>query len=153
MEKLRLAIGSDHGGFELKKYLLEELVKEGYEINDLGTYSLESCNYPTYAFKVAEQVKNKEADFGIVICTSGEGVCICANKVKGIRCGLAYNLEVAKLIREHNNCNCIAFGAKYITKQEALEAVKIFLNTPFGQGRHQTRVDLITSYEEEHFKN
>lgn len=148
MEKnITIALGSDHGGFELKSYLIKNLVNQGYKIIDCGTYDTNSCNYPTFAFKTAEKVASKEANYGFIICTSGEGVCISANKVKGIRCGLCYNLEVAKLTREHNDCNMLAFGAKYISKEDALKACDIFLNTEFGQGRHTIRRDLITEYE------
>ncbi len=150
MEKqLNIAIGSDHGGFQLKTYLINNLIKEGYNLIDCGTYSEASCNYPEFAFKVAKKVQLHQADYGIVICTTGEGVCICANKVKSIRCGLIYNKDTARLTREHNNANMMAFGAKYIDKDEALECAKIFLNTPFLEGRHQIRVDMISEFEQE----
>lgn len=153
MEKnLTISIGSDHGGLELKNYLKEELTKQGIKIIDCGTYSLDSCHYPIYAFETAKKVQTKEANYGIVVCTSGEGVSICANKVKGIRCGLVYNKEVARLVKEHNNCNMIAFGAKYISKEDALEDVNIFLNTEFGGNRHSIRVNMITDFEKEHLK-
>lgn len=147
-KKLTISIGCDHGGLELKNYLKDELTKQGITIIDCGTNTLDSCNYPDFAFKAAELVKDKKVDYGIVVCTSGEGVSICANKVKGVRCGLIYNKEVARLVKEHNNCNMIAFGAKYISKEDALEDVNIFLNTEFGGNRHATRVGLITAYEE-----
>jgi len=149
---LSLAIGSDHGGFELKSYLKDELIKENYNIIDCGTYSLDSCHYPTYAFKVGEMVASNQVTFGIIICTSGEGVTICANKVKGVRCGLCYNKDVARLMVEHNDANMIAFGAKYISKEDALECIKIFLEAQFQQGRHLIRKQLILDYENENYK-
>lgn len=140
---MKIAIGSDHGGFELKTELVNYLLSEGHRVIDMGTDSLESCNYAVYGEKVALAVSNKEVDYGAVICTSGEGIMMAANKVKGIRAGLAYNDEVSKLIRQHNDANVIAFGAKFTSIEEAKRRLKIFLETPFEGGRHQTRVDFI----------
>lgn len=149
---ISIAIGCDHGAYDLKEFLKKSLSEEGYAVLDCGTDSKESVNYPDYAFAVAEKVQKKEADFGIVCCTSGEGVCICANKVKGIRCGIGYNDEVSVLIREHNHANVIAFGAKYTLPEDALRRVHLFLDAVPLDGRHQRRVDLITEYEEKHFR-
>jgi len=148
----RIAIGSDHGGVDLKAFLRVELTKLGYEVHDEGTYTKDSCHYPTYAIKVGEAVINHEADLGIVICRTGEGVCISANKVKGVRCGIGYNEKVATLMREHNDANVIALGADYLTNEEALTNVKAFLNAQFLGGRHLVRVSLITDYEKDHSK-
>ncbi len=148
----KIAIGNDHGGVDLKNFLKEELVKEGYEVIDCGTYTKDSCHYPEYAILAATKVATGEADEGIVICRSGEGVCISANKVRGIRCGIGYNETVSRLMKEHNNANVIAFGADYVTPEQALINLKAFLNAEFQGGRHQIRVDIIKEYEAAHFK-
>ena len=144
---LRIAIGSDHGGFEQKELVKEHLQEKGYEVVDVGTHSLDSCHYPIYGAEVAKLVSKKECDYGIVICTSGEGICMAANKVKGVRCGIGYNDEVSILMRQHNNANVIAFGAKFMNTNDVIRRVDLFLNTQFEGGRHQTRVDLISSLE------
>lgn len=144
---LKIAIGSDHGGIELKEEIFKHLKTKGYEVVDVGTNSHESCHYPIFGAAVANLVSTKECDFGIVVCTSGEGICIAANKVKGVRCGIAYNDEVAKLMRQHNDANVIAFGQKFMETNDVLKRVDIFLNTEFEGGRHQTRVDMITEIE------
>lgn len=147
---MKLSIGCDHGGFALKEQLKELLQKAGHELIDCGTFGLDSCDYPTFAFKAAALVASGECARGILVCTSGEGISIAANKVKGIRCGLVYNSEVARLIVEHNNCNMMALGAKFITPEEGREWTEIFLATEFAGGRHGRRVDLITDYEDKH---
>ena len=144
---MKLAIACDHGAFHLKE-LLKDYLLQSHEVLDFGTDSLDSCDYPTFGIACAEAVKNGLVDFGIVICTSGEGIMISAIKVKGIRCGLAYNKEVSALMRQHNNCNMIAMGAKYTSFDEAKEYVDIFLNTEFDGGRHSRRVGIIEFYEE-----
>ena len=110
---------------------------------DVGTYTNESCDYPDFAHKAAELVENGTCERGIVVCTSGEGVSIAANKHKGVRCGLVYNEEVARLTRQHNNVNMVAYGAKFITEEQGLKWVDIFLNTDFEGGRHINRVNKI----------
>ncbi|MCI2068173.1 MAG: RpiB/LacA/LacB family sugar-phosphate isomerase [Bacilli bacterium] len=150
---VKIAIGCDHGGVELKKYLLDNLLKEGYEVTDCGTYTTDSVNYPYYAFAVANKVASGEVNYGVVICRSGEGVSIAANKVKGIRCGIGYNEEVSHLMKEHNDANMIAFGADFITKEDALRNLHTFLAATFLQGHHQIRVDMIKDYENEHSKD
>ena len=144
---LRIAVGCDHGGLDAKDFLVKDLKEKGFEVIDVGTFSHDSCHYPEFGIKVAEQVRDFKADFGVVICTSGEGIAIAANKVKGIRCGIAYNDEVAKLMRQHNDANVIAFGAKFMTNEEIVRRTHLFLDTPFEGGRHQTRVQMITDYE------
>lgn len=143
---LRIAIGSDHGGVDAKDEVVKYL-KDKYEVHDLGTYSHDSCHYPIYGKAVAEEVANKKADFGIVICTSGEGIMIAANKVKGVRCGLGYNDEVSRLMRQHNDANVISFGAKFMDTKDIIRRIEIFLSTEFEGGRHQTRVDMINDIE------
>lgn len=144
---MKISIGSDHGGYVAKEALKQHLKEEGYEIIDVGTNSLDSCNYAEFGLKAAELVSNGTCEYGIVICTSGEGISIAANKVHGIRCGLAYNDEVANLIRQHNDCNMIAFGAKFMEITDILHRTDIFLNTPFEGGRHNFRVDTIKNFE------
>ncbi len=140
---MKLSIGCDHGGYEAKEIVKAYLEKNGYEVIDCGTFSTESCDYPIFAKKTAEAVANGEAEKGILICSSGEGVCICANKVKGIRCGIGYNDDVSHLLVEHNHANMIAFGAKFMDINDILHRIDIFLNSkPLGD-RHQRRVDLI----------
>ena len=140
---MKVAIGCDHGGYNLKQTLKTHLLEKGIEVLDVGTYSLDSCDYPIYGHKVGLEVKNGNVDFGIVVCTSGEGIMMAANKVEGVRAGLAYNDEVAALMRQHNNANVIGFGAKFIKKEDAIRRLDIFLSTDFEGGRHERRVDLI----------
>ncbi|MDE7406183.1 MAG: ribose 5-phosphate isomerase B [Clostridiales bacterium] len=143
-------IGSDHGGIALKSAIIDKLTAQGIVVCNVGTDIEESCDYPDYAFKVAEAVANGKADRGIVICKTGVGMSIAANKVKGVRCALCLNTEMAKLCREHNNANCLALGAGNTDTDTALQIVQTFLTTDFSGGRHKTRVDKITAYEGSH---
>ena len=147
MLMLRIAIGSDHGGVDQKDAVVKDLEVKGYKVIDVGTNSHESCHYPLFGAEVGKLVASKKADFGIVICTSGEGIAIAANKIKGVRCGIAYNDEVARLMRQHNDANVISFGAKFMDTEDVLRRIYIFLNTEFEGGRHQTRVDMINDLE------
>ena len=140
---MKIAIGCDHGAFEYKERLVLDLKGHGYEVNDFGTFSKESVDYPVFAKKTAEFVANNKNSLGIVLCTSGEGVCIAANKVKGVRCGLGYNEQVAALMRLHNNANMIAFGARFASYDDVYKRTMIFINTPFEGGRHKRRVEQI----------
>ena len=140
---MKLSLGCDHGGYLLKEQVKAYLLSKGHEIVDCGTESLESCNYPIFARRAAELVASKECELGIVICTSGEGVMMTANKVKGVRCGLAYNKEVCALTRQHNNANMISIGAKYTSLETAIEYIDTFLASEFEGGRHTLRVELI----------
>ena len=144
---LKIAIGSDHGGVDQKDEVVKYLKSNGYEVKDVGTNSHESCHYPLYGAEVGRLVASKKCDYGIVICTSGEGIAIAANKIKGVRCGIAYNDDVARLMRQHNDANVIAFGAKFMETQDVVRRINIFLNTEFEGGRHQTRVDMISNIE------
>ena len=144
---MKIAVGSDHGGLEYKNAIKEHLEKLGYEVIDVGTYSLDSCHYPLYGAEVARKVASKECKYGVVVCTSGEGISMAANKIKGVRCGLCYNDDVARLMRQHNDANVIAFGQKFMKLEDVLRQVDIFLSTEFEGGRHQTRVDLISELE------
>ena len=105
---MKISIASDHGGFKYKEEIKKHLISKGYQVIDEGTNSLDSCNYAEFALKAAEDVANKRADFGVLVCSSGEGVAIAANKVKGVRCGIGYNDTVSKLLRGHNDANMIA---------------------------------------------
>lgn len=147
-----LIIGSDHGGYDLKAYVSDMLKKDGYQITDVGTYGTESCHYPEFAEKVALGVASGEFEKGIIICTSGEGVAITANKIKGIRCGIGYNEEVAHLMVEHNNANMIALGAKYLSNQEANNIIHNFLGAKHLGDRHAIRVKMIEDIENKNFK-
>lgn len=140
---MKIAVGSDHAGFTYKEEIKKYLSKKGYEVSDVGTYSQESTDYPIYGRKVAEMVANKEADFGVLVCSSGEGISISANKIKGVRAGIAYNDDVAHLLREHNNANVIAFGQNFMKLEDVLRRLDIFLNANFEGGRHERRVNLI----------
>ena len=144
---MKVAIGCDHGAFELKEFLKEELSKRGYEILDKGTFDGSPIDYPLIAFDVANSVASKEAEFGILACTSAEGVTIAANKVKGIRAGIGYNDEVAVLLRKHNDANIITFAGKFMEKSECLHRSIAFLNEPFEGGRHARRVNQIIDFE------
>ena len=143
---MKIAIGSDHAGYELKEYLKTVLEKLNHEVIDVGTDSLSSCDYPVYGFKVGETINEGSATFGVVVCGSGIGISIAANKVKGIRCANVFCNEHAKLCRQHNNANVIAFGARFIGKEQAEEMLKIFLDTPFEGDRHLKRVELLDKY-------
>lgn len=144
---LKIAIGADHGGFELKEQIVAFLKEEGHEVLDVGTNSKESCHYPVFAKQAAALVANKDCDYGVLICTTGEGIMMAANKIKGIRCGIGYNDESTELMRKHNDANMISFGAKFTSIDDAKRRILIFLSTEFEGGRHQTRVDLIKSFE------
>lgn len=139
---MKISIGSDHGGFSLKQQLISYLQNK-YEIVDHGCYNLDSCDYPVFAKKVAKDVANKESNFGILICTTGIGMSITANKFKGVRAALVTNLESANLTRMHNNSNIICLGAKFTPYEEAVKFVDAFLTQSFEGGRHLRRVNQI----------
>ena len=143
---MKIAIASDHRGFSLKVKILAEL-SEKYDITDLGTYSEEKADYPKYAFKLGEAVSSHEFDYGILICGSGIGISIAANKVKGIRCAKVSNKEEAYYTRNDNDANVVAFGEK-TSLEDAIEIVETFINTPFsGLDKHIKRINDITLYE------
>lgn len=140
---MKIALGCDHGGYELKEKVKSHLEKKGYEVLDLGCHSTESVNYPVYGKAVGEAVAKKEADYGVVICGTGIGISIAANKVKGIRAALCMNTTMARLTREHNDANVLAFGARMVGDVLALEMVDTFLTTAFEGGRHVARVEML----------
>ncbi len=149
---MRIALGSDHGGINLKRSVIEYLISEGHEIKDFGTDSSDSCDYPDYALPVAESVVAKEFDFGILICGTGIGISIAANKVSGVRAALCHNTFSAHATREHNNANILAMGERVVGTGLALDIVKTFINTEFEGGRHQTRIDKISQIEKKYMK-
>lgn len=141
---MKVAIAGDHAGFEYKKIILQWLQGQNFETADFGPYSDESMDYPDTTHPLASAVEKGDFDFGVLICGSGNGVCMTANHHQGVRAGLAWNLEVAELIRQHNNANIICLPARFIDAELALECVKTFLNTPFEGGRHARRADKIS---------
>ena len=145
---MKLAFASDHRGYKLKKALINELEKEKIEIIDCGTFSEESTDYPDYAFKLGELIKEGQAQYGVAICGSGIGISIACNKVKGIRCAKVSTKEEAEVTRNDNNSNVVAFSEK-VPKEEALQIVEAFINTPFStEEKHKRRVNKILDYEE-----
>ncbi|WP_312321767.1 ribose 5-phosphate isomerase B [Soonwooa sp.] len=138
----KIAIAADHAGFEYKEYLKVQL-KDKYEIQDFGTHSLDSVDYPDFVHPAASSVENGDNELGILICGSGQGVQITANKHQQIRCALAWMPDIAALSRQHNNANMVALPARFIAKELALEIVEKFLTTDFEGGRHQNRVNKI----------
>ncbi|KGQ69947.1 ribose-5-phosphate isomerase [Chelonobacter oris] len=143
-----VAIGSDHIGFEHKQFLIEKLEKQGYQLIDIGTFGKERTDYPIYAEKVAELIVSGNANAGILICGTGIGISIAANKLQGIRCALCADEFSALMSREHNNSNIIAFGANIISCEKALALATLWLNTPYDVGRHQKRLDMIEAFEQ-----
>ena len=144
---MKIAIGSDHAGFRLKEIVKNFLQTKNIEVEDFGTHTEESVDYPDYAFKVGEAVARKDFDFGILICGSGIGMSIAANKVKGIRAALCNDLYSAHVSREHNNANILCMGGRVIGEEVAKEIVSVWLNAKFEGGRHERRVNKITDYE------
>lgn len=138
-----LAIASDHGGFQLKEIIRKHLAERGEKVVDLGTSSEESVDYPVYGKACAEAVASGKAERGIVVCGTGIGISIAANKVKGIRCGLCTSVEMAQLTRQHNNANMLALGGRTTDPDLALQIVDAFLDTEFEGGRHKRRTDML----------
>jgi ribose 5-phosphate isomerase B len=141
---ITFAVGGDHAGFEYKNDLIQCLKDQGLEVKDFGAYSLDSVDYPDFAHPVAESVEKGETTFGLLLCGSANGVAITANKHQGIRAGLAWNTEVASLIRQHNDANVICLPVRFISLEEAKACLQVFIDTPFEGGRHQGRVNKIT---------
>lgn len=140
---MKIAIGGDHAGFDYKSVIIEMLSDQGVVVKDFGPFSPESCDYPDFVHPVAEAVEGDDADLGIVICGSANGVAITANKHQGVRAAIAWQVEIAKLAREHNDANIVAIPARFIDLDLAKEVVNVFLQTSFEGGRHQARVDKI----------
>ena len=148
-KKPRIALGADHAGFLLKEVIRKYLEAAGYAVDDQGTSSEESVDYPDYGKAVGETVASKQADLGIAVCGSGIGISIAANKVPGIRAALAHDVNTARLAREHNDANVLALGGRIVTESAAVEMVQTFLTTAYLGGRHQRRVDKITQIEQD----
>jgi len=143
MKKL-IPIGSDHAGFELKNKIIKHLENKGFELKDFGCYSEESIDYPDFGHPVAALIEENEGMLGVIICGSGNGINMTANKHQEVRSALCWKNEIAQLAREHNNANVLALPARFITEQEALEMVDTFFSVQFQGGRHQKRVDKIS---------
>ena len=140
---MRIAIASDHGGFELKEIVKVHLEERGLEVADLGTHSDASVDYPVYGKACGEAVASGEADCGIVVCGTGIGISIAANKVKGVRCGLCTSVEMAQLTKQHNNANVLALGGRTTAPELALQIVDAWLDTDFEGGRHERRTNML----------
>ncbi|MCM8792294.1 MAG: ribose 5-phosphate isomerase B [Candidatus Omnitrophica bacterium] len=151
MKIKKVIIGSDHAGFELKEKLKDYLLKKGIKIKDEGTYSSQSCDYPDFAFRVAKAVSEGKYKRGILICKTGIGNSIVANRFRGVRAALCYNLKTARLSRQHNDSNILVLGADFITLDLAKRILLIWLNTPFLAGRHRRRLNKIKQIEREIF--
>lgn len=144
---MKIAIAADHGGFELKGVLIEHLTKKGYEMINLGTDTADSVDYSDYAEKCAEKVLSGDVSFGIVVCGTGIGISIAANKINGIRCALCHSPETAALAKQHNNANIISLGGRTTSDETAIKIVDAFIEAEFEGGRHQRRVDKIMALE------
>lgn len=149
---MRILFASDHAGFNTKELLMEDIEKLGHDVSDLGTFSEESVDYVDFGFSAAEAVSTGKYDRGILICGSGIGMSIAANKVKGIRAALACNVEMARLSREHNDANILCMGSRINHYQNIFEMTKIWLETDFTGGRHSRRVEKIKALEDKLFK-
>ena len=147
-----IAIGADHAGFALKEKVKQHLIDAGYEVKDYGTYSEDRCNYPVFGKKVADAVASGECEQGVLVCGTGVGISLAANKVKGIRAGVCSDATTARLIKQHNNANIVAFGARIVGEELAYDIVDAFLHAEFLGGRHAERVALIEQIEEENLK-
>ena len=147
---MKIAVGCDHGALALKNKLVSHLESKGFEVKDFGTYTPDSCDYPEFAGAAAKAVASGECEKGIVLCTTGIGVSIAANKVKGIRCALLSDLMTAKLTREHNDTNMMALGAGVVGEMLALQIADMWLGTEFsGDARHQRRINKLMALENE----
>lgn len=147
-----IVIGADHGGYNLKEEIKKYFDEKGIAYDDKGTYSTDSVDYPNIAKAVAKDVSDNKADIGILICRSGIGMSMCANKFKGVRCAVCYEEQTAKFSRMHNNANMLALGADYISTNNAICIIRQFLATDFEGGRHEARVNIISEIENENMK-
>jgi len=145
MKTYTIAIGSDHAGYNYKESLKAMLLAEGHTVRDMGTDSTERCDYPDFCFPVARAIASGEVERGIVLGGSGNGEAMAANRVKGVRCGVCWNEQVAVWNRSHNDANCLSLGERTITEKEALQIVRVWLATEFEGGRHIARVNKLDS--------
>ena len=139
----KIGLASDHAGFELKEFIKNYITQKGYTYKDFGTCTAESCDYPDFAHPLAEAVESREVDLGIALCGSGNGIGMTLNKHQRIRAAICWNAEVAQVTRTHNDANILVLPARFISREEAIEMVDIFLNTPFEGVRHQRRIEKI----------
>ncbi|WP_088227181.1 ribose 5-phosphate isomerase B [Desulfosporosinus sp. FKB] len=144
---MRVVLGADHGGYELKEAIRGHLESQGYKVLDVGTHSTDSVDYPMYGFAVGNAILKGEADLGIAVCGTGQGISIAANKLPGIRSVVCTETFSARMAREHNNANVLALGGRVVGVGLALDIVDIFLKTEFSGGRHERRINLITDFE------
>ena len=149
---MRIAIGSDHAGFKLKEKIKSALLNGQHKVIDLGTYSQESCDYPEYGFKVARAVKSRKVERGILVCSSGIGMSIAANKVRGARAALCNSLKAARLSRQHNNANILVLAAKFTKSDRAIRMSRVWLREKFLGGRHSRRVKKIAQIERKNYR-
>lgn len=149
---MNIAIGADHGGFELKEKIVEYLKSRKYKVKDFGTSSDKPCDYPPIGYEVAKAVSERECDKGILICKTGIGLAIVANKIRGVRAAVCHTEELAKSSREHNDCNILVFGAKYIGFEEVKKILEVWLESDISEERHRKRVDQIREIENKEFK-
>ncbi len=149
-DRIKIAVGADHAGFELKEKVREYLANRGYEVEDLGTTSADPVDYPDFAERVANQVAAKQATYGVLVCGTGLGMELAANKVPGIRATPCNDTLSARLAREHNNANVLTMGGRLIDEATARKIVDTWLATPFAGGRHERRVEKIASIDEKH---
>lgn len=140
---MKVAFASDHAGYELKQYLIGIMKERGYEVEDFGTHSTDSCDYPDFAHPAAKAVESGECDFGIAMCGSGNGIQMTLNKHQGIRAALCWLPELASLARQHNNANILVLPARFISRDEAVKILDAYLAAEFEGGRHQRRIDKI----------
>ena len=149
---MKIALGADHAGFELKQKIKDHLIVQGVQVDDRGTVSNESVDYPDFARLVGEEVAQRQADLGILVCGSGVGMAMAANKVPGIRAANVTTEYEAQMSREHNDANVLALGGRVLNEQQAMKIVDLWLHTPFAGGRHQRRVDKIMQIEQEEMR-
>lgn len=140
---MKVVVASDHAGYELKEAVKKHLIDEGHEVIDVGTNSTESCDYPVFAKALGATIVSGQAELGVLCCGTGEGIMMAANKVPGIRAGIGYADEVVALTRQHNDANVVSFGARFMSQEDVLRRVDIFLNTKFEGGRHEKRKNMI----------
>jgi len=144
---MKIAVAADHGGFKLKNTIKKYLISNKFDVKDLGTYSEDSVDYPDYGFKAGECIAAGKCDRAIIVCGTGIGVAIAANKIPGARAALCHSVEYARLSREHNDANILALGGRFLDENTALEIVQVWLSTEFEGGRHQRRVDKLNKYQ------
>lgn len=141
---MKIALGGDHAGYEYKKEIVALLEAKGIETKDFGPFNKDSCDYPDFIHPVATEVESGSFDLGIIICGSGNGIAMTANKHQGVRCAVAWDVELARLSRSHNDANIVSIPARFVSLEKAKEICEAFLNSPFEGGRHQRRVDKIS---------